>query len=86
MSKKHLVYGADAASRPVEVLLRRVAANASNTDLSATDDPDVVWLTEQGYSTAEALTALQANAGDRDAALACLYAELTGEAQSIQNF
>ena len=75
--------GADAASRPVEVLLRKGAANASSTDLSAANDPDGVWLTELGYPASEALVALQASAGDRDAALAILYEELTGNDHAI---
>jgi len=71
---------ADAASRPVEVLLRKGAASGSGADLAAAESPDVVWLTGLGYSAAEALTALQANAGDREAALASLYTALTSEA------
>ena len=70
---------ADAASRPVEVLLRKGAASASGMDLAVVESPDVVWLTGLGYGAVEALAALQANAGDREAALASLYAALTGE-------
>ncbi len=70
----------DAASRPVEVLLRKGAASGSGADLTAAASPDVVWLTGLGYGASEALAALQANAGDREAALASLHAALTGEA------
>ena len=69
---------ADAASRPVEVLLRKGAASGSGADLTAAESPDVMWLAGLGYGAAEALPALQANAGDREAALAALYAALTG--------
>ena len=75
---------ADAASRPVEVLLRKGAASASGADLTAAESPDVVWLTGLGYGAAEALAALQANAGDREAGLASLYAALTGEAAAVR--
>ena len=63
----------------MEVLLRKGASSAalrSGSDAAA--DPDVVWLTELGYSATQALNALQASDGDRNTALAKLYVELTG--------
>ena len=70
---------AGATSRPVEVLLRKGASSAAlSSAADSAADPDVAWLAELGYSADQALPALQASAGDRDAALALLYEELTG--------